>query len=165
VSDAAVPAEAPAAPRAGGARPRHLLLDPRAIAAVFAGGVVGTLARAGLAEAAPPTPGHWPWATFAANVAGAFVLGLIATHHGQRPLLSIYRRPLLGTGFCGALTTFSTMQLELLRMLDAGRLGLAALYALGSIVAGYGGVIAATILIRRSGAATTGPHPRGSARR
>ena len=41
-------------------------------AAVIAGGAVGTLARAGLAEALPVHPGTWPWATFAANIAGEF---------------------------------------------------------------------------------------------
>ena len=87
----------------------------RELAAVFIGGVVGALARAGVAEALPPAPGHWPWATLLVNVAGAFVLGAVAARG--------YRRALLGQGFCGALTTFSAFQLELLHMLDAGRAG------------------------------------------
>ena len=60
-------------------------------------------------------PRVWPWVTFAVNVAGAFLLGYFATRLQERLPLSAYRRPLLGTGFCGALTTFSTMQLELLQ--------------------------------------------------
>ena len=93
-------------------------VDRRELAAIFAGGFVGAVARAELAEALPP-PGAWPWATFIVNIAGAFLLGYFTTRLQERLPLSAYRRPLLGTGFCGALTTFSTMQLELLRMLDA----------------------------------------------
>jgi CrcB protein len=68
----------------------------------------------------------------------------------ERLPLSAYRRPLLGTGFCGALTTFSTMQLELLGMLDAGRTALAAAYAAASIAAGFLAVTVATNLVRRA---------------
>jgi CrcB protein len=107
------------------------MYDPRELAAVFAGGVAGAIARAGVAEALPAAPGQWPWATFLVNVAGAFVLGLVIAR-GVRG----YRRELLGAGFCGALTTFSTLQLELLGMLDAGRVALALAYALASIAAG-----------------------------
>ncbi|QEC46102.1 fluoride efflux transporter CrcB [Baekduia soli] len=99
-------------------------LDARELAAVFAGGAVGAVARGELAEALGHG-GGWPWATFLVNVAGAFVLGYATTRLQERLPLSSYRRPLVGTGFCGGLTTFSTMQLELLRMLDDGRLGLA----------------------------------------
>jgi CrcB-like protein, Camphor Resistance (CrcB) len=51
----------------------------------------------------------------------------------ERLPLSAYRRPLVGTGFCGAFTTFSTMQLELVEMLDAHRYGLAVAYATSSV--------------------------------
>src|SRR6478672_1971142 len=96
-------------------------IDLRELAAVFAGGVLGALARAGLVEAYPPHAGRWPWVTFAVNVAGAFMLGYFVTRLQERLPLSAYRRPFLGTGVCGGLTTFSTMQIELLQMLDAGR--------------------------------------------
>src|SRR5438309_1074194 len=82
---------------------------------VFAGAVT----RSELAEALPHGATTFPWATFSVNVAGAFLLGYFVTRLQERLPLSAYRRPLLGTGFCGALTTFSTMQVELLRMLDA----------------------------------------------
>jgi CrcB protein len=123
--------------------------DARELAAVFAGGVVGALARAGLSQALPHGAHEWPWATFAVNVVGAFMLGYFATRLQERLPLSAYRRPFLATGLCGALTTFSTVQVELLRMLDGDRYGLAAGYAAASVVAGFAAVWAATAITRR----------------
>jgi len=124
-------------------------LDRRELAAIFVGGMVGALARAGLAERLTHSPTTWPWATFIVNVAGTFMLGYFATRLQERLPLSSYRRPLLGTGLCGTLTTFSTMQLELVRMLDHGAIGLAAGYAAASIVAGLVAVAGATAVVRR----------------
>jgi len=87
--------------------------------------------------------------TFVVNLAGAFLLGYFATRLQERLPLSAYRRPLLGTGFCGGLTTFSTMQVELLDMLDADHVGLAVAYAAASLLGGYLAVAAATALVRR----------------
>jgi CrcB protein len=125
-------------------------VDRRELLAVFAGGVAGALARAGLAEALPHTAGEWPWATFAVNIAGAFALGYFTTRLQERLPLSAYRRPLLGTGFCGALTTFSTVQLELVDMLDGGHAALATGYAATSIAAGFVAVAVSTNLVRRA---------------
>jgi CrcB protein len=126
-------------------------LDRRELAAIFVGGFVGAVARAELAQALPTRPGTWPWATFIVNLAGAFALGYFTTRLQERLPLSAYRRPLLGTGFCGGLTTFSTMQLELLKMLDRGDTGLALAYALVSVAAGLAAVALATNLVRRVG--------------
>ena len=122
-------------------------LDLRELAAIFLGGMAGALARSGLAEAFPTAHDHWPWVTFAVNIAGAAVLGYVVTRLQERLPLSAYRRPLLGTGFCGALTTFSTMQLEMLRM----PAGLAVAYASASIAAGFAAVVVTTHLARWSG--------------
>jgi CrcB protein len=124
-------------------------VDRRELAAVFAGGFAGAIARAALLDALPHGAGEWPWATLAANVVGAFALGYFTTRLQERLPLSAYRRPLLGTGVCGALTTFSTLQLELLTMLDEGRAGLAAAYVLVSVAAGFAAVALATNLVRR----------------
>jgi CrcB protein len=124
-------------------------VDRREIGAIFAGGAVGTLARAWLAEAAPHSATEWPWATFGVNVVAALALGYFVTRLTERLPLSSYRRPLLGTGVCGGLSTFSTMQVEILRMIDARAWGLAACYAAASLVAGYVAVHLATALVRR----------------
>jgi CrcB protein len=64
--------------------------------------------------------------------------------------LTSYRRPFVGTGVCGALTTFSTMQVELLEMLDGDHAGLALAYAAASVASGFLAVAAATNLVRRA---------------
>ena len=94
-------------------------------------------------------PGRWPWPTFGVNIVGAFLLGYFTTRLLERLPLSAYRRPLLGTGLCGGLTTFSTMQVETLKMIQVGHYGLAAGYTLASIAAGLLAVYAATVLVRR----------------
>jgi len=124
--------------------------DRRELLAVFAGGAVGAVARALVGELLPHDPGSWPWATFGVNVAGAFILGWLITRLQERVPPSAYRRPLLGTGFCGALTTFSTMQVELLRMLDRGSVGLALGYAAASVLCGFLAVWLSTGLVRRA---------------
>jgi CrcB protein len=124
--------------------------DRRELGAIFAGGMVGALLRVALLQTHAGAAPGWPWVTFAENVSGTFLLGYFATRLQERLPLSAYRRPLLGTGFCGAFTTFSTMQLELLEMLDAHRYGLAAAYAAASVVLGYGSVHLATLYVRRA---------------
>jgi fluoride exporter len=125
-------------------------LDGRELLAIYAGGVVGALARVGLAQAAPHAADAWPWATFAANMVGALLLGYFVTRLQERLPPSSYRRPLLGTGLCGALTTFATVQLELFEMLDAGRLGLAVAYVAATLVCGFACVHLATAAVRRT---------------
>lgn len=124
--------------------------DGRELAAIFAGGFIGAVARAELGEAFPTPVGNWPWPTFVVNIVGAFLLGYFVTRLQERLPLSSYRRPFLGTGLCGALTTFSTMQIELLQMLDHDRFALAAGYAIASITLGFLAVVAATNLVRRA---------------
>lgn len=123
--------------------------DRRELAAVFAGGAIGTLARAGLESLAASDPGRWPWPTFVVNVIGAFLLGYFTTRLLERLPISSYRRPLLGTGLCGGLTTFSTMQVEIVRMLEHGNHGLAVGYLSASLIAGLIAVYTATALVRR----------------
>lgn len=124
-------------------------LDRRELGAIFVGGATGAVLRVWLSRTYPAAPGSWPWVTFAINVGGAFLLGYLVTRLQERLPLSTYRRPMIGTGFCGALTTFSTMQLELLKLIDHHRYGLATAYAGASVLAGYLAVYAATAIVRR----------------
>jgi CrcB protein len=111
-------------------------------AAVLAGGAVGTLARAGLAEVLPVHPGAWPWATFIANIAGSLILGWVVVAKARW-------RPLVGTGFCGALTTFSTVQVQHVVLGDDGHALVAAAYLVVSVAVGLAAATAGAKLARR----------------
>jgi fluoride exporter len=125
-----------------------MTFDRRELTAVFAGGVLGTLARVGFSRLFATGDADWPWAVLLINVSGSFMLGYLVTALQERLPLSTYRRQLLGTGFCGAYTTFSTVQLELLNMWDAHRYGLAFGYLGASVVGGYAAVHFSTALSR-----------------
>ena len=115
-------------------------LDWRELAAIFAGGFLGALARVLLVQVMPVTPGRWPWATFVANIAGTLLLGYFVTRLQERLPVSAYRRPLLGTGLCGALSTYSTFSYETLRLAEDGARFYAAVNVVASVVAGLGAV-------------------------
>jgi CrcB protein len=125
----------------------------RRLGAIYFGGVLGALARVGLAEAAPHGAGEWPWATFAVNMAGALLLGYFVARLRDHPEDGL-AHPFLATGICGTLTTFSTLQLELFEMVDGGHLGLAAAYVSATLAVGYAFVRLGIALERRPEAAS-----------
>jgi CrcB protein len=120
----------------------------RRLGAIYVGGVLGALARVGLAEAAPHGAGEWPWATFAVNMVGALLLGYFVARLRDHPEDSL-AHPFLTTGICGTLTTFSAVQLELFEMVDGGYLGLAAAYVSATLAVGYAFVRLGIALERR----------------
>ena len=78
------------------------------------------------------TRGVFPWGTFIVNATGSLLLGLltgVALHHGfpETP------RIVLGTGFCGAYTTFSTFTFETVRLAEQSASNVAARNALGTL--------------------------------
>jgi len=125
-------------------------VDRQELAAIFAGGFLGALLRGGLAQSLTTGPDTWPWATFIVNVLGAFLLGYFITRLQERLPPSLYARAFLGTGLCGALTTFSTMTLELLRMIEGSHWTLAAGYTAASLACGLAAVFLSTKLVRRA---------------
>lgn len=118
-------------------------------ASILAGGAAGALARGAVAELVPRDPGAWPWATFAVNVAGALLLAWLTTRLTEMVAPTRYWRFLLGTGFCGALTTFSTFQVETIELAREGAGGLAVAYAAVSLAVGMLVAVGATIAARR----------------
>ncbi|MFF8836669.1 fluoride efflux transporter CrcB [Streptomyces sp. NPDC015130] len=120
--------------------------EPWVVGAVAAGGALGATTRYG-ASLVWPTPVHaFPWTTLTVNAVGCAVLGVLMVlltetrvRRAPHPLL----RPLLGTGFCGGFTTFSTYTLDTQRLLAAGDptrgllyLGATLLTALAAVWAG-----------------------------
>lgn len=134
------------------------------VAAVAVGGVVGSLARLGLSVAVPhPSAGAWPWATFATNLLGCLLLGVLLDWVDHRapewkalhPRRTRLLRPLLASGVLGGFTTFSTFSVETYGLLDAGALGAGVGYAVSSVVLGVALVLAG----RAVGARAFGPAP------
>lgn len=124
--------------------------DPRELGAIFAGGAVGSVARAWVGVHLNGTLGHWPWGTFGVNVVAAFLLGYFSTRLLERLPVSNFQRPFLGTGVCGGLSTFSTMQVEVVRLFQSGNWVIAVSYVAASVVAGYVALHLATALVRRA---------------
>lgn len=129
-------------------RPRTRVRE-RLLLAIFVGGAVGALLRAGLEEAFPASGHDWPWATFIVNVLGAALLAYFATRLQERLPPSTYPRPFLGTGLCGALTTFSTLQIEVITLCRNGHAILGVGYLVASVILGLVVVQVATALVRR----------------
>jgi CrcB protein len=130
------------------------LLHPAVL--LSAGGAAGTNARYWLGRAVTAWQVHrfpgleFPWGTFAINVSGSAALGLVAAAFLGNPDVA-HRRwfLLLGTGFCGGYTTFSTFSLETMELLRDDRPLAAVAYALGSVAAGLVAVWAALKLGER----------------
>jgi len=99
---------------------------------VALGGAAGAMARFGLGGWVHARQPHFPWATLAINVSGAFLLGFALPFLAPHPLL----RALLATGFLGAYTTFSTFGLETALLLQSRRRLDAATYVLATLVVG-----------------------------
>lgn len=134
-------------------RPLHL--QPLALVIVLLGGVGGVAAREMLMLIFP-TMGAIAWATFSANLTGAFLLGILldalarrGPDHGRRRLL----RLLLGTGFMGGYTTYSSLATDTAVLLGSGAVGTGIVYSITTIVAGglatWVGIFVATLTHRR----------------
>ncbi|MGM9951678.1 MAG: fluoride efflux transporter CrcB [Lysinibacillus sp.] len=109
--------------------------------AVMIGGCFGAMARFSIGKLLARTGGSFPFPTLCINVLGSFLLG-IAVASELSP--TMYR--LVGIGFLGAFTTFSTFSYETLQLFHARRPVAACLYGAGSIVLGFAAFLAGTFM-------------------
>ncbi|MDQ1701206.1 MAG: fluoride exporter [Frankiaceae bacterium] len=132
--------------------PEHL--RPASIALVALGGIAGTATRYALGRTVHPVHG-WPLGTLLANLAGAFLLGVLleglARSGGDGGARRRWRL-LGGIGFCGAFTTYSSLAVEVTGLLRDSHPAAAAGYAFATLVAGFLltllGVASATRIVR-----------------
>lgn len=89
----------------------------------------------------------FPWGTFTVNVAGSMILGVLAGAV-LAGAVGNAAQLLLGTGLCGALTTYSTFSYETLRLAETGAVFLAVANVTASVVAGLGAVFIGLTLAR-----------------
>jgi CrcB protein len=113
------------------------------LAAVFAGGAAGTLLRIGLQALVGGLA-----ATFAANAVGSFLLAALYEIAALSARVGPSLRLALGVGLCGGFTTYSTFNLEVLRMLERGRAAEALAYLFGTLAGCAAAGAAGLILVR-----------------
>lgn len=119
--------------------PGPLHRRPAALAAVAAGGVLGTSARYGAALSFSTPPGQWPVTTFAVNVVGALLLGILLEGLTRLGPDSGWRQRVrlgVGTGLLGSFTTYSTLAVETDLLLRGGHVAAAVTYAAASVLTG-----------------------------
>ncbi|MBB1247165.1 CrcB family protein [Streptomyces durbertensis] len=135
--------------RAG--RPRVLTRGQLPVVAVVAaGGALGAGARYGVALLLPTTADGFPWATFAVDVAGCALIGVLMAVVVDAAVGHRLLRPFLGTGVLGGFTTLSAYAGEADALLRAGHAATALTYLVGTLAAALSAVWAATVLTRRT---------------
>jgi CrcB protein len=112
------------------------------------GGALGALARWGVANALPHSPGTWPWATLLVNITGCLLIGVLLAVVLARFPSSPWLRPFLATGVLGGYTTFSTFAVDTVALIDAGRPAVAVGYVVVSVLGGVLAVVAGLLLGR-----------------
>jgi fluoride exporter len=115
------------------------------------GGALGSVARYWVGSAVASRLGaKFPFGTFVINITACVVIGFSLTYLGKHVELHPAWRFLIPVGFIGAYSTFSTYEWETLSNLRAGAFFIAALYALGSLIAGlvavWGGSLLAEVI-------------------
>lgn len=100
------------------------------------GSFVGGVLRYLISLLLRPSMGGFPWGTFVVNIVGCLLIGALWGAMGRWPNFSSRISLLIGMGFCGGFTTFSTFSKESLALLQAGSYGLFAAYVFCSIAVG-----------------------------
>lgn len=125
-----------------------LPINPAVVSVILFGGFVGGLVRYEVVkEWSAPSTG-FPWSTFVVNTVGALVLAVLVIVTTDVLTDSRLLRPLIGTGFCGALTTFSSVAVQTDELAAHGRVATAASYLAASLAAGAAAAWVGVLLAR-----------------
>ena len=116
---------------------------------VALGGGLGAAGRYGVSLAAPAQPGAWPWATFAINVTGSLLIGILGGWLATKGEAGEQWRLFLGVGVLGGFTTFSAFSLETMRLIERNDWLGASLYSVGSVLAGLAAVAIGLLMAKR----------------
>ena len=123
------------------------LAEPRTVMLIAIGGALGTVARYELSLAVPVRPGALPITTLIINVVGALLLGALLGTLGRTAPNDRIMRPLLGVGFLGGFTTFSTFAVETVQLVRHEQAAVAAIYVIASIAFGLAAASAGERLV------------------
>lgn len=116
---------------------------------VFLGAGIGGAMRHGVNVAAMRLVGAgFPWGTLAINIAGSFVMGLVAEYFALKSGLPQQWRLFLATGVLGGFTTFSAFSLEVALLYERGEVTAAGVYMLGSAMLAVAGLFIGLYVIR-----------------
>ena len=115
---------------------------------VFIGGGVGSMARFLIGKWLNTSSSGIPWGTFAVNVLGSFLIGVILGWGLKSNQLSETTTLLLATGFCGGFTTFSTFAYENYNLLKSGDLTTFIIYSVASFAMGMIAVFVGLSLVK-----------------
>lgn len=116
--------------------------------AVFAGGCGGGLVRHVTTQAWPPSAHGVPWSVVGVNAAGSLLLALVVVLAAHALPARSSLQPLLGPGFCGALTTFSAVTVGADQLLARGGVGAAAAFVALNVLGGLAAAVAGLVLGR-----------------
>ncbi len=126
------------------------LLNWPALAAIFVGGGIGSVLRYAVTLGVTQRLGPgFPWATFAINIAGSLIIGMVfelsqTRALGVTPLVRIF----LMTGVLGGFTTFSTFSLDMVTLAGERAATLALFYGAGSVIVGFIAAYAGIVAVR-----------------
>ena len=133
-----------------GRRRRRRIIGPQVIivSSLAVGGALGAVSRYAISLALPTETGRFPWGTFVINVSGSFVLGFLLIMLIEQFPMGRLARPVIGTGFIGAYTTFSTFMVEAVLLVRAGDPVPALGYLGASLVVGLASVLVGMLVAR-----------------
>jgi fluoride exporter len=129
--------------------------EVRVVLAIALGGAIGSMARYAIGVVIPTVPGTgFPTATLMINISGSLLIGLFMVATLERPSTSTATRLFLTTGVCGGFTTMSTLSVDVVQLLRAGKGASAVAYLTVTVIASLFATLAGMMAGRRIAKAT-----------